>query len=249
MTPPATAPVIAGLVAALVVRQLLPQSSRVVVIVIRSLEAFVVVTAVFLTWRFSSTAWLVVLVLFYLTQGEARRMVADLRRLRFLDNLSLYRRLRFGQGTDEVLLAALRLSRNRIGALIAMERGVGLEDYAATGVRINAELSAAFLEAMFSPRSALHDGAVIVRGKTVLAAGCLLPLADESQLRERLGTRHRAAIGLSLATDALTLVVSEATGGISLVEDGRITQNMDLDSLRRFLRVSPTTQTSWYVSA
>ncbi len=102
-------------------------------------------------------------------------------------------------------------------------------------MRINGELSAEFLQSIFFPNSPLHDGAVIVRGNTILAAGCLLPLADESTVRDRLGTRHRAAIGLSLASDALILVVSEETGGISVVEGGRITRNLDPDGLRRRL--------------
>jgi diadenylate cyclase len=100
---------------------------------------------------------------------------------------------------------------------------------------VNGELSAEFLQSLFFPNSPLHDGAVIVRGNTILAAGCLLPLADEATVRDRLGPRHRAAIGLSLASDAMILVVSEETGGISVVENGRITRNLDPDGLRRRL--------------
>jgi len=111
-------------------------------------------------------------------------------------------------------------------------------DYAAaTGVKINGEISAEFLQSIFYPNSPLHDGAVIVRGNRIIAAGCLLPLPEEGLVRERLGTRHRAALGLSLASDALVLVVSEETGAISVIEEGKITRNLDGDSLRRVVSV------------
>jgi diadenylate cyclase len=104
-------------------------------------------------------------------------------------------------------------------------------------VKINGEISAEFLQSIFYPNSPLHDGAVIVRGNRIVAAGCLLPLPEEGLVRERLGTRHRAALGLSLASDALVLVVSEETGAISVVEEGKITRNLDGDSLRRVVSV------------
>ncbi len=93
------------------------------------------------------------------------------------------------------------------------------------------------LQSIFYPNSPLHDGAVIVRGNRILAAGCLLPLPEEGAVRERLGTRHRAALGLSLASDALVLVVSEETGAISVIEEGKITRNLDADGLRRRVSV------------
>jgi diadenylate cyclase len=138
---------------------------------------------------------------------------------------------------SEAIRAAERLSAKRTGALIAFEREVGLEDYASTGVRINGDLSAEVLQSIFYPNSPLHDGAVIIRGNKILAAGCLLPLPEEGVVRERLGTRHRAGVGLSLASDALVMVVSEETGTISVIEEGKITRNLDGDGLRR--RVSP----------
>jgi len=113
------------------------------------------------------------------------------------------------------------------------EREVGLEDYATTGVRINGELTAEFLQTIFFPNSPLHDGAVIVRGNVIVAAGCLLPMPEErTRAAERLGTRHRAAIGLSQVSDAIVLVVSEETGSISVVEDGKINRSLDPDGLR-----------------
>jgi diadenylate cyclase len=139
----------------------------------------------------------------------------------------------FNRGVAEAIRAAERLSARRTGALIVFEREVGLEDYAATGVRINGELTSEFLQTIFFPNSPLHDGAVIIRGNTIVAAGCLLPMPEErTRGAERLGTRHRAAIGLSQVSDAIVIVVSEETGSISVVEDGKITRNLDADQLR-----------------
>jgi diadenylate cyclase len=189
-----------------------------------------------LGWLFKNAAPIAVLAIVILFQPELRRILDQVGRIGHLGRpLSAFNPQLFNRSIAEAIRAAERLASRRIGALIAFEREVGLEDYAATGVRINGELSAEFLQSLFFPNSPLHDGAVIVRGNTILAAGCLLPLADEATVRDRLGTRHRAAIGLSLASDAMILVVSEETGGISVVENGRITRNLDPDGLRRRL--------------
>jgi diadenylate cyclase len=191
---------------------------------------------ILLGWLFQNAAPIAVLAIVVLFQPELRRILDQVGRLGHLGRpLSAFNQQLFNRSVTEAIRAAEKLAQRRVGALVAFEREVGLEDYAATGVRINGELSAEFLQTIFFPNSPLHDGAVIVRGSVILAAGCLLPLADESQVRDRLGTRHRAAIGLSLASDALILVVSEETGGISLVENGRINRNLDADGLRRRL--------------
>ena len=156
--------------------------------------------------------------------------------------LSRFNAKEYNQAISEAIRAAERFSVKHTGALIAFEREVGLEDYAATGVRINGEVSAEMLQSIFYPNSPLHDGAVIVRGNRIVAAGCLLPLPEEGTVRERLGTRHRAALGLSLASDALVLVVSEETGNISVIEEGKISRNLDPDSLRRRVAVKVASQ-------
>ncbi|TMC00816.1 MAG: TIGR00159 family protein [Chloroflexi bacterium] len=191
---------------------------------------------ILLGWLFQNAAPIAVLAIVILFQPELRRALDQVGRLGHIGRpLSRFNQQLFNRSIVEAIRAVDRLAQRRVGALVAFEREVGLEDYAATGVRINGELSAEFLQSIFYPNSPLHDGAVIVRGNMILAAGCLLPLADEAQVRERLGTRHRAAIGLSLASDALVLVVSEETGGISVVENGRIIRNLDGDALRRKL--------------
>jgi diadenylate cyclase len=133
----------------------------------------------------------------------------------------------------EVARAATMLSSEGHGALIVLERETGLEEIAETGVMIHGDLTADLLETIFMPRSALHDGAVIVRGDTILAAGALLPLAETTVQSQRFGTRHRAALGITEQTDAVVVVVSEENGQISLVERARIVRNLNEPQLAR----------------
>jgi diadenylate cyclase len=137
---------------------------------------------------------------------------------------------------DELAHAAALLSADGIGALIVVERETGLEEIAESGVMIHADLSADLVRTVFTPRSALHDGASIVRGDTVLAAGALLPLAETTIHTERFGTRHRAALGITEQTDAVVVVVSEENGQVSLVERARIVRNLNEPQLARALR-------------
>ncbi len=130
---------------------------------------------------------------------------------------------------------AVILAAGRIGALIVIERETGLEDAAEAGVMVHADLSQELLHSIFTPHAALHDGAVIVRGERIVAAGVVLPLSETSVHRERFGTRHRAAIGITEQTDALAIVVSEESGSVSLVERGRILRNLDEERLRNAL--------------
>jgi len=193
---------------------------------------------VLLGWLFRNATFFIIIAVIVMFQPELRRALDQLGRIGHIGRpLSGYNTRLYSQAISEAIRAAERLSNKKTGALIAFERDVGLEDYAATGVRINGEISAEMLQSIFYPNSPLHDGAVIVRGNKIVAAGCLLPLPEEGAVRERLGTRHRAALGLSLASDALVLVVSEETGNISVIEEGKITRNLDSDGLRRRVSV------------
>ncbi len=136
----------------------------------------------------------------------------------------------------EVARAAAALSAEGHGALIVLERETGLEEVAETGVMIHGDVSADLLNTIFMPRSALHDGAVIIREDRILAAGALLPLAETSMHTERFGTRHRAALGITEQTDAVVIVVSEENGQISLVERARIVRNLTEVGLARAIR-------------
>jgi diadenylate cyclase len=136
----------------------------------------------------------------------------------------------------EVAKAAAGLSLDGHGALIVLERETGLEEVAETGVMIHGDVTADLLRTIFAPRAALHDGAVIIRGETILAAGALLPLAETTIHTERYGTRHRAALGITEQTDAVVVVVSEENGQVSLVERARIVRNLNEAQLARALR-------------
>ena len=127
------------------------------------------------------------------------------------------------------------LSRRRVGALIVFEQQTGLQDVVETGTRLDAEISAPLLENIFEPNTPLHDGAVVIRDDQILAAACILPLAEASGVSRELGTRHRAAVGISENTDALVLVVSEETGIISMARDGVLTRPLSVETLKRIL--------------
>ncbi|TAH39233.1 MAG: diadenylate cyclase [Planctomycetota bacterium] len=131
----------------------------------------------------------------------------------------------------EVAAAVRRMAKERIGALIAFERAVPLSPYYDSAVRIDAPVSALLLESLFFPGNPLHDGAVVIRGDTVVAAAVLLPLTENPEVQHRLGTRHRAALGLTEETDAVTMVVSEETGQITLCAGGRMYRNIPFDEL------------------
>lgn len=139
----------------------------------------------------------------------------------------------FGEGAyDEIVLAATTLASTKTGALIVIERGVGLKNVIDGGVKLDAELSYDLLVTIFNPTTPLHDGAVIVRRHRVAAAACFLPLTLNSMLSKDLGTRHRAAIGITEDSDAVVVVVSEETGLISFVQGGRIKRGFDATKLR-----------------
>ncbi|HEX2681457.1 MAG TPA: diadenylate cyclase CdaA, partial [Candidatus Dormibacteraeota bacterium] len=157
---------------------------------------------ILLSWLFHNALFFIIVAVIVMFQPELRRAMDQIGRIGHLGRpLSRFSTRQYNQAISEAIRATERLSLKKTGALIAFEREVGLEDYAATGVRINGEVSAEMLQSIFYPNSPLHDGAVIVRGNRIVAAGCLLPLPEEGTVRERLGTRHRAALGLSLASD------------------------------------------------
>jgi diadenylate cyclase len=135
----------------------------------------------------------------------------------------------------EVASAAASLSHEGHGALVVIERESGLQEIAESGVMLHADLSADLLVTLFSPKTPLHDGAVVIRGDSILAAGAILPSSETTIPLERYGTRHKAALGMTEQTDALVVVVSEETGQISLVERARIVRNLDEPKLARAL--------------
>ncbi len=139
------------------------------------------------------------------------------------------------QVTNEIIKAVSLLSKSKVGALLAIEREVGLDNFVETGTKLNADVTGELISTIFWPGSPLHDGAVIIQEQKLVAAGCLLPLTENTELSKSLGTRHRAAIGLTEETDAVVIVVSEETGTISTGVRGVLKRDIDEKELKKML--------------
>lgn len=168
-----------------------------------------------------------------LYQNEIRRALAGIGRTSFL---ARSRRRAGKDGIEEIVLGATTLASRKIGALIVVERDIGLRNYAESGIALDSVLTYDLLVTIFSPNTPLHDGAVIVQGNRIIAAGCFLPLTLDPHLSKELGSRHRAAIGITEETDAIGIIVSEETGNISAAIGGKITRNLDAAGLRNLLQ-------------
>lgn len=169
-------------------------------------------------------------------QPELRRALEQLGQGRFItEGLLSHEEVDINRTIDEVARAADHLARRRIGALFVLERQTGLNEYAATGIPIGAVVSNALLENIFVPNTPLHDGACIIRGDKVVAAAAFLPLTDSAQPGSELGSRHRAALGISEQSDAVAIAVSEETGWISLAVEGRLQRRLEDRALREAL--------------
>lgn len=136
---------------------------------------------------------------------------------------------------DEIVVAAINMSETKTGALMVIERETKLGEIAKTGTIIDADISSALLENIFVPNTPLHDGAVLIRANKIISAGCFLPLTSNANLSRELGTRHRAALGISEASDAVVIVVSEETGKVSIAMNGSLTRNLKSETLKRAL--------------
>ena len=164
-----------------------------------------------------------VIAIVVLFQSEIRRALAKLGRKRFLGANQR------PAAIDEILLALSALARDRVGALIVMERDIGLRTFVESGVRMDSEVSRDLLLTIFQPGTALHDGAVIVQKNRIAAAACFLPLSVNPQLSSKMGTRHRAGAGITEETDCLSLIVSEETGAISIGSGGTLERNVTIE--------------------
>ena len=182
-----------------------------------------------LNWIINSlkTVWVILFVILF--QPELRAVLTHIGQNRLLRAL-----IRVGEGgvLKEILGAVEEMGRERRGALIVIERDMGLRDYIETGTKLDATVTKELLETIFTPHSPLHDGAVVIRGDQISAAGCILPLSATAGLSPLLGTRHRAALGLAEETDACVFVVSEETGAISIAHKGELKWNLDEGQLR-----------------
>lgn len=135
----------------------------------------------------------------------------------------------------KIVIAAKELSKMKVGGLIVIQKEIKIEDIIATGIQINAEVSPQLLVNLFTPNTPLHDGAVIISDNKVAAAACMLPLANSNDIAKELGTRHRAAIGMSKESDAIVVVISEETGKISVAKDGQLYADLDEETLKKIL--------------
>ncbi|MEZ6193844.1 MAG: diadenylate cyclase CdaA [Phycisphaerales bacterium] len=180
---------------------------------------------------YSKALPIVSLTLIIVFQPELRRALVRLGEARLFRQTGLRR----AQVIEELVAALTYLSKNKIGALIAIERRVGLRGIVELGTRLDAEVTKQLLDTIFWPGSALHDMGVVIRGDRIVAAGVQFPLADSDNVPQELGSRHRAAIGLSQEADALVLIVSEETGTISVAERGELKRGLTPDELRPIL--------------
>jgi diadenylate cyclase len=185
-------------------------------------------------WLIRNVAGYVVFAIIVLFQSEIRRALAHLGRAPFFRYFAKEESAE--ESIEELVMATSMLSTQRIGAIIAIERQIGLRNYIEGGIPLDATMTYDLLLSVFQPSSPLHDGAVIVQGDRVAAAACFLPLTVNPRLSKQLGSRHRAAIGLTEENDSVAIVVSEETGDISLVADGQIERPLDVDALRARLR-------------
>lgn len=169
-------------------------------------------------------------------QPELRRALEHLGRGRFLRTWKVeLKEEELLQVVDQVVRAAEILGRNKTGALMVMERETGLGEYIDTGIKVDAVVSWELLTNIFIPNTPLHDGAVVIRGNRVAAAACWLPLAEDAELSHELGSRHRAGVGITEQSDAVTVIVSEETGAISLAQGGKLLRDLDPKTLREML--------------
>ncbi len=183
-------------------------------------------------WIIQSFWAQVVLALIILFQPEIRKALARMGETPFLPAITSASEFK---SIDELVRAAVSLGNRKIGALMVIERDISLKDFVEIGTPVDAKVSREILLSIFHPASPIHDGAVIIRGNRILAAGCFLPLTLRQDLDRSMGTRHRAALGITEETDAAVVIVSEETGMLSLAVDGAIESPLDMGTLRDML--------------
>ncbi len=192
-----------------------------------------------LNWLLTIFTTYGVIALMVIFQPELRRMLEQLGTNKFTKffGIGLEKNLETKTKEDiyKIVIAAKELSNNKVGGLIVLERDIQINDIMDTGVKIDAEVSPQLLVNLFVPKTPLHDGAVIISKNKIAAAACILPLSDDNQISKGLGTRHRAAIGISRETDAIAIVISEETSKISIAKDGNLIVDLKEEALKNIL--------------
>jgi len=195
-------------------------------------------------WILKSLWTILPLAFVILFQPELRRLVGEIDKNYILKKI-------FKQEDKlipEIVKAVTELSKQHLGALIVLKQNITLKNYIETGIKIDAEISYELLKTIFTPNSPLHDGAVIIQGDRIVSACCVLPLTQNPELIIPLGTRHRAALGLSEETDALIIVVSEETGNISIALDGEMRSGLEEEELKQMLSIYKAKETEGFIS-
>src|SRR5262245_32754978 len=187
-----------------------------------------------LNWLIRNFIGYVVFAAIVLLQADIRRALVHLGRGKLFRRFD--RKVSDDDAVEELVVAATTLSAKKTGAIVVIERSIGLRNYIESGIPLDAKLTYDLLVSIFQPSSPLHDGAVIMQGDRAAAAACFLPLTINPRLSRELGSRHRAAIGVTEENDAVAIVVSEETGRISIVEDGDLEHDIDADRLRARLK-------------
>ena len=202
------------------------------------------------SWLLTQVISMGLLFVVILFQPEFRRGLEQIGRSRLMRRLvglpSRQSPERVEENVSEIVRAMSNMSRKRIGALIVVERHTGLGDVLESGTRLDARISQPLIENVFEPNTPLHDGAMIIRNRRIESAACILPLSEDPSISRDLGTRHRAAIGITETSDAVALIVSEETGIISMARDGRLTRHLDGRSLTILLTELFTPDPSMY---
>jgi diadenylate cyclase len=183
-------------------------------------------------WLIQSFWAQIVIAIIILFQPEIRRALAQMGETPFLQTLMPAEELK---SLEEIVRATIALSNRKIGALIAIERETSLKDFVEVGIPLDAKVSKEVLLSIFHPTSPIHDGAVVIKGNRIVAAGCFLPITMSPDISKSLGTRHRAGLGLSEETDAVVLIVSEETGTVSMAIRGKLEAHLDMGMLRNVL--------------
>ena len=190
-----------------------------------------------LNWILTGIMNLGVIAIIVIFQPELRRALEQLGTNKLTQFFGIDKDLSTKTKEDiyKVVIAATELSKTKTGALIVLERDIKIQDIIATGIPMNAEVSPQLLVNIFEPKTPLHDGAVVISGNKIASAACVLPLADDKDIAKELGTRHRAAIGISKESDSIVVVVSEETGKISVAKDGTLIADVREDVLKKIL--------------
>ena len=183
-------------------------------------------------WMIQSFWAQIVIAIIILFQPEIRRALAQMGEAQIFKNLTSAEELK---SLDEIVRATVALANKKIGALIAIERDTSLKDFVEMGTPLDAKVTKEILLSIFHPTSPIHDGAVVIKGNRIVAAGCFLPITMGPDISKSLGTRHRAGLGLSEETDAVIVVVSEETGMVSMAIHGKFETHLDMGTLRDIL--------------